>query len=208
MNAGAESKEKQRNIRILEKPDWISYDQIHELLYQAHQSNRDKGFDVKTAHMTGEELEKHIGETGKCFVALDGDKLVGTTSYRILDRDYWCAKGKVVDRVLAGVSPDYKGKHISSMLFSKIVEIAKQEGYQYIESRTAEENEIVQKINIKDGYRYIDFLSTKTDHYTVVMLQWLNGCSYPKWRTNFHFKWRRILIKLRFKPGRIKRFGI
>ena len=196
------------SIRVMEKPDWISYDQIHDLLYQAHESNREKGFDVKTAHMTGEELEKHIGETGKCFVALDGDKLVGTTSYRILDRDYWCAKGKVVDRVLAGVSPDYKGKHISSMLFSKIVEIAKLEGYQYIESRTAEENEIVQKINIKDGYRYIDFLSTKTDHYTVVMLQWLNECPYSKWRTNLHFKWRRMLIKLRYKRGRIKRFGI
>ena len=196
------------DITIMEKPDWISYDDIHDLLYAAHGSNRDKGFHVKTATMSGKEIEAHLGETGRCFVALDGDKLVGTTSYRIVRKNYWCAKGDVVDRILAGVLPEYKGKHISSMLFEKIVETAKKNGYEYILSTTAEENEIVQKINLKDGYRYIDFKSTPADHYTVVMLQWLNGCPYSRKQTDRQFKLRRFLVKLRYKRGRIKRFGI
>ena len=196
------------NIRIAEKPEWISFEEIHELLYAAHASNREKGFNVRTAEMSGDELEKHLGASGKCFVALDGKKLVGTASYRILNRNYWCARGAVVDRVLAGVLPEYKGQHISTMLFKRIVDEAREKGYKYIESRTAEENEIVQKINVKDGYRYIDFLSTKTDHYTVVMLQWLDKCPLTQRQTDRHFKWRRFLIKARYKPGRVKRFGV
>ena len=196
------------DIKILEKPDWITYEDIHELLYAAHASNREKGFNVNTATMSGKELETHLGKTGKCFVALDGDKLVGTASYRILNRNYWCAQGDVVDRILVGVLPEYKGQHISSMLFKKVLDEAKANGYKYIESRTAENNEIVQIINKKDGYRYIDFVSTKADHYTVVMLQWLEECPYSIKQTDRYFKIKRFLVKLRYKPGRIKRFGI
>ena len=198
--------DKMSEIRIIEKPDWISYEDIHELLYIAHESNRKKGFTVNTALMTGNEIEKHIGDQGKCFVALDGDKLVGTSSYRIIQQNYWCCKCEVVDRILVGVLPEYKGKHISALLFQKIEEEAKEKGYAYIENRTSEENEIMQRLCIKDGYRYIDFLSTKADHYTVVMLKWLYECPYKDWYIKLHFNIRRILIKVRFKPGRKKRF--
>ena len=195
-------------IRVVEKPDWISYEDIHDLLYAAHASNRAKGFNVETAFMSGKELEGHLGETGKCFVALDGDKLVGTTSYRILNRNYWCAKGEVVDRVLIGVLPEYKGRHISTMLFKKIEQEAKKNGYKYIENRAAEDNEIIQIISLKDGFRYIDFHVTKVDHYTVVMLKWLDECPYSLKETERYFKIKRFKMKLRYKPGRIKRFGI
>lgn len=197
------------DITIMEKPEWITFQQIHDLIYMAHEINRkQKGFDVGTAHLSPEELEKKIGVSGKCFIALDGSKLVGTTSYRIVNRNYWCAKGEVVDRILAAVHPDYKGKHISTMLFNKIVESAQNKGFKYIESVTAEKNDIVQIINKKDGYRYIDFRAPRTDHYNVVMLQWLEGCPYSKFQTDLHFKIKRLLIKLRYKPGRIKRFGL
>ena len=196
------------SITIMEKPEWISFDQIHDLLYKAHAINRENGFDVKTANMSGEELVEHLGTTGKCFVALDGNQLVGTASYRILQRDKWYAKGDVVDRVLVGVLPEYKGRHISTMLFYTVVDEARKNGYKYIESRTAEDNHIVQTINLKDGYRYVDYKSTKSKFYTVVMLQWLDSCPYSEKYTNRRFKWKRFLIRLRYKPGRIKRFGI
>lgn len=196
------------DIRIIEKPEYISFDDIHDLLYKAHQINREKGFNVKTAEMSGSELAHHLEPEGKCFVAMDGDKLVGTTSYRIRERNYWCAKGKVADRVLAGVLPEYKGQGISSKLFQIVLENAKAGGLRYVESSTAEENEIVQKINLKDGYKYIDFRSTKADHYTVVMLQWIDGCPYAAWKIKARFLLKKYYIKIRYKPGRIKRFGV
>ena len=195
-------------IVIMEKPDWITYDDIHQLLYAAHESNREKGFNVETAEMNGEELEKHLGEHGKTLVALDGDKLVGTVSYRVLHRDLWCMKGDVGSYVLLGVLPEYKGQHIAAELTKKAGEELVALGCKCTECRTAEDNEIVQKMCLKKGYVYVDFLSTKTDHYTVHMLRWLGECPYSKFRIGFHYRMRRFLIKLRYKRGRIKRFGL
>lgn len=197
------------NIVITEKPDWISYDMIHELLYAAHAINREKGFHVTSANMSGEELLKHIGDEGKCFVALDGDKLVGTVSYRVVNRNFWCAKGLVADRILAGVHPDYKGRHIASRMYEKVIEDANSRGLKYIESTTQEQNIGVQKKNIKDGYRYISFVASKgADYYSVVMLQWLDGCPPAKWKTDLHFALRRAQIKMLYKKGGKKRFSI
>ena len=196
-------------ITICEKPEWVTFDDIHSLLYIAHASNREIGFNVKTAEMSGNELRDHLGSTGKCFVALDGDKLVGTKSYRIIDRDYWCAHGKVVDRVLEAVLPEYRGQHISTRLSEAIFADISSKGYQFIEVRTAEDNKIQQKACIKEGFRYLDFKAfSGLDHYTIVMMKWLPNYPYSERRINLYFTMRRFLVKLRYKKGKIKRFGI
>ncbi len=114
----------------------------------------------------------------------------------------------VVDRILAAVLPEYKGRHISTMLFKKVVEDAKNGRYKYIESQTAEHNDIVQKINLKDGYKYIAFTAPPSDHYNVIMLQWLDKCPYSDIVLKLHYGLQKLYIKTRFKPGRKKRFGI
>ncbi len=196
------------DIVIMEKPENVSYETIHQVLYAAHESNRQQGIVVHTALMSAEEIREHIGPEGKCFVAMDGDKVVGTVSYAVRQRNKWYHKGPVVDRVLAGVLPEYKGRHISTLLFQKVSEEAAANGYYVIESRTAENNVIVQKINLKDGFRYVNFFATKADHYSVTMMQWLDGCPSPTWKTDLAFRLRRLITKLRYKPGKIKRFGI
>ena len=196
------------DIVIQEKPDWISFDDIHNLLYIAHENNRNMGFHVDTAEKTGAELEEYLGKTGKCYVALDGKRLVGTESYRIEQRKYWCAKGKFVNRVLVGVHPDYQGQHISTMLYKEIERFARENGYKYLETRTAENNKIIRSMSKKNGFYPIDFISRKTDHYTVIMIKWLGQRPVSNYRIFWHFIWRKALIKLRYKPGKIKRFGI
>lgn len=196
------------DIVIMEKPESVSYEEIHEVLYRAHESNRQKGFVVRTALMTGEQLEKHIGPNGKCFVAMDGDKVVGTVSYRIRNRSFWCVKGPVVDRILGGVLPEYKGMHISTMLFKAVHDAAVAGGYRWIESGTQEGNDLMQQINLKDGYKYVSFSSVKPDHYAVIMIQWLVPCPYPDFLIALGFRIKRALVKLRYKPGGAKRFGI
>ena len=136
-------------IKIQEIPQWITFDDIHELLYLAHESNRKQGFNVKTSEMSGPELQKRLGVTGKCFVALDGEKLVGTASYRVLERNNWYFQGKVVDLIHVGVHPDYKGKKVFSMLLCSILEEAKNEGYLCVECRTSADNIPMQKAVLK-----------------------------------------------------------
>ena len=82
------------DIIIMEKPDWITYDDIHELIVKAHKVNIDKGIVMKTTKLEGEELKERIGVEGRCFVALDGEKLVGTSSYRILEKNEWYFKAR------------------------------------------------------------------------------------------------------------------
>ena len=72
---------------IIEKPLSVSFDQIHEVLWAANESNRNKGIILKTSELSGPELEERIGRDGKCFVAMKEDRVIGTASMRVRDRD-------------------------------------------------------------------------------------------------------------------------
>lgn len=197
------------SIKIIEKPEYVSFDDIHDILYKAHQANRDNGFTVPTAILSGGELKEHLGENGKCFVAMDGDKLVGTTSNRIQSVHHWCMKGDVVELALVGVLPEYKGRRIYSQLFNEALKDVEQRGFKHLELRTADKNRTMQKLNQRNGFQYIDFFAAgKVDHYTVVMLKWLDGCPYPDWVIRLRYFLKKMYTKMRFKPGRVKRFGI
>ena len=76
-------------IRIIEKPVDMSFEVIRDILQKAHKTNFDKGIVLHTTTLSAEELKDHIGKDGKCFVAMDGDRPVGTASYRIIKRKSW-----------------------------------------------------------------------------------------------------------------------
>ncbi|MBR6954321.1 MAG: GNAT family N-acetyltransferase [Clostridia bacterium] len=196
------------DIVIMEKPESVSYEEIHEVLYRAHESNRQKGFVVRTALMTGEQLEKHIGPNGKCFVAMDGDKVVGTVSYRIKKCSLWCVKGPAVDRILVGVLPEYKGMHIATKLFTAVYDAAIAGKYKWIISGTQDQNTLMQEICLKDGFMKVDFSSVKPDHYAVIMVKWLGKCPYTSTMISIMYMAKKAYVKLRYKPGHVKRFGI
>ena len=204
----AENKNNDHQIVITERPDWISFDDIHQLLYAAHASTREKGININTASMDAKALQAHIGESGQCFVALDGDKLVGTISVRIIERDTHYMHGKVTDLILFGVLPEYRGRHISTLLYERVIRFA-EEHTGVIEVRVAEENLHMQEILLGWGYQYVDFLSFKNvDHYTVALYKWFPKCPYSKLWLKLRYQMKKAYIKLRFKPGKIKRFGI
>lgn len=194
-------------ITIMEKPEWITFEDIHNLLYKAHEQNRKRGFHVATAEMTGDELKNRIGEDGKCFVALDDKKLVGTTSYRIIKMNNRFIHEEVVDWILLGVLEEYRGNHIATMLYDKVYHAAKEKGYNCIIGTPAEHNYEIKKMHEKKGFRYIGFYAPKTDHYCEVMANWIFDCPYKKWETNLFYFLKKTYIKIRFKPGKIKRFG-
>lgn len=198
------------NIEIKKKPDWVTYDAIRELLYEAHKVNREKkGFTAFTSVMTGEQLEEHIGKTGKCFVAIDGEKLVGVCAYRRFYGYEWCIQQEVADRIIVGVHPDYRGMNVSTRLFEAVDYAVKEDGYTIIRSGTAEHNNLFQDICLKDGFVYVNFVTPKGfDHYSVIMYKWIDRCPYSRWKIHTWYLLKKIYLKFRFKEGRIKRFGI
>lgn len=198
-----------RDIRIIEKPDWISWDDIHDCLWEAHESNRKIGVNMRTAYLSGEELKKRIGPRGKCFVALVDGNFAGTASIKSVSRNTWYHKGELCDFILVGIYPQYKGLGIYKMLLRECASVSMNLGINVVELDTAEGNTYMQAISKKHGFKCVAVkASPYTKHYSVVLAMWTNGCPFYESYVKFRFKLQEVLYKLRFKRGHIKRFGI
>lgn len=197
------------DIIITEKPDSLSFEVIREVLQQAHAANKEKGINLHTTEFSADELEKHIGNSGKCFIALDGDKVVGTASYRIIHRKSWYVDGIVADEVLIGILPAYKGKHIFSRLHTKIENEVKSKDYSMLVYNTAEANLPIQKFGLSRGFRYVGyFVAEDNDHYSVVLAKWLKECPFSAFRIWLGYHNMKLRTRVMYKPGKVKRFGL
>lgn len=103
-------------IVIMEKPESVSWDEIHELIDAAHSTNRAAGINMVNSAMTGEQLRKRIG-SGKCFVAYVDGVLAGTCSLEIREVSSWYSKhSKVGHLIFAGVRPEFRGLGVYAAL--------------------------------------------------------------------------------------------
>lgn len=192
---------------ILLKPDGVSWDEIHDVLYRAHAENREKGVDQHTAHLSGEQIREMVGD-GYCFVALLDGKVVGTCSYIIVTRNRWYAQGPVAYIMLLGVLPEYKQGGISKQLDAEITGHILNSGIRIAELYTSEGNRLMQDIWRRRGYRFVSYTaSPKTTYYSVLMAKWLDGWPYSKLYCQLRFLKSKYSCKLRYKPGGVRRFA-
>ena len=104
-------------VQVVEKPDWVSWDEIHDVIWKAHESNRQQGINMRFPALPGEDIRKRVEGNGKMFVALDGKKVVGTAAIRIKKADLWCGKGDYAYLCFASVLPEYSGQGIYKQLY-------------------------------------------------------------------------------------------
>jgi len=192
----------------MEKPDNISYDQIHEALWAANERNRNDGFILTTSNLSGDQIKARIGEDGKCFVAMDGDRLIGTIAVRFIKKNAWYAKGKVPDAMLASVIPEYQGKGVNSRLLKTLIEYLKAEGYEMMELDTAESNTHVIEINKHFGFKLVGYKANPGgDHYSVIMVKWFGKNPYSDVYCSLRYRLKRMIVRMKFTPDKKKRFG-
>ena len=163
---------------------------------------------MKTTSHSADELAAKVGETGKCFIATDGEKIVGTVSCRKGKINRWFYKGYVTNLMLFGILPEYQGKHIASKLIRAVEEAAETEGCNIVFLDTAAENDHMIQLCKRKGFLLVSYFSALSDHYSVEMAKWLDNCPYSKLYCSFRFFVRKLYIRLRFKPGKKKRFGV
>lgn len=180
----------------MEKPEYISYKDISDILKKAHEQHRKNGINMGIPALPPEELEKWVGDEGKCFVALDGDRLVGTESFMARKLNRWYCKGKVAEMTMQGVLPEYQGMHISSMLNKSSEEAIKKLGYTAIYFDTAEANDKRIRIGEKEGFVLVDYFWTG-DHYSVGMVKWLEARPYPAWYCRLRFQMKRCAVYIK-----------
>ena len=166
-------------IKIIEKPEWVSWKDIKQCLYEAHSVNRAKGINMTHYQWPANQIKESLGENGFMFVALEGDKVVGTAGIGEKYGDKWYMNGRYAYECFASVLPEYSGKGIYKMLEIKREEKAKEYGYNVLIFDTHSKNTHRIDIALRNGFRLVRFFrASSNDHYSVVMAKWLRGKSY------------------------------
>lgn len=169
------------SIRIIEKPEWISWKMIKDCLVEAHADNLKKGIKMLHMGLSSEEIKDKIGSNGFVLVALDGEKLVGTAAILEKNSSLWYTNGPYAYLGFAGIIPEYRGMGIYKELTTKRESYARQKGFSVIVFNTNEKNERVQNVAKQNGYLYVNYtLSSTRDHYDVYMAKWLGSCPFTK----------------------------
>lgn len=196
-------------IKVMPKPDWVTWDDIHELLIKAHQKNIEKGMVMKVPQMAPEMLKDRLGEKGQCFVAFSNNKLVGTTSVRFYQGHSWYNRGQLVAHsMLSAILPKYQGIGITEDLNRLRDSYIHEIGAKMIHADTPENNLIVRKNAKRNGFVDVGFYAPKSDHYSVVFVKWLDGCPFSDKYISRKFELSKRLTKIQYKKGRVERFCV
>lgn len=187
------------DIQIIEKPDWVSWEEIKQCLFNAHSVNRAKGINMTHYQWPAEKIREYIGTNGKMFVALDGKKIVGTAAIIEKRGKSWYTNGRYAYLGFDGVIPEYNGRGI----FKKMDEFRKEKAlslrYSILLLDTHEKNKKRIHIAKLNGYRLVNYFRVKSDgHCNVVMAKWSDGCPYSKiyCKVRFYFSFFRVHISI------------
>jgi hypothetical protein len=194
-------------IRVMQKPDWVSWDDIHELMLAAHKKNIEKGIVMNSVTRTGEGIERYIGENGRCFVALCGDKLVGTTSVKIAVGKRWYDKGKTVAKgTMSAILKKYQGMGLLEEMNELRDKFIAEKGVQMLEGDTAEDNTNVRKMMAMKGFKEVRyFAAANQQHNSVAFVKWLDVCPFSDRYIKRYFTISKILTRIQYKPGKVER---
>lgn len=195
------------DIEVMLKPEWVSWDSIKDCLVQAHEFNRKKEVYMHHPEMSSHELALYLKDA-YCFVAISGDKVVGTAALKIINSNSWWAKGKIGYTCFDSIAQGYKGTDAYFDLRELRNKYIKDLGIRVLQFDTHINNQVVQKLNLKRGFKFVRFCAfSTTNYYSVVMVKWLEGCPFSDSYINFRFRLSKFLTKLVFKPGRKLRFS-
>lgn len=201
----------ENSIKIIKKPDWVTWDEIHEVLWKAHEKNREKGVVMSYPSLSGDEIKKRIEGKGNLFVAIDCNKVVGTLALVKKKGKRWYNSGQFGYLCFGAVLPEYSGKGIYRSLYQLAETTAKQMGLLVLTRDTNEKNARMLKITKQEGYLFVECKAYK-DHFNIVRVKWLDKCPFPLWYIRLRFLTSKFVTKARYKmdsqKGMIKRFCV
>lgn len=187
------------SIQIIKKPDWVSWEDIKQCLYEAHSVNRAKGINMAHYQWPAEKLKQSLGKNGFMLVALDGEKVVGTAGIGEKFGNKWYVKGRYAYECYASVLPEYAGKGIYKMLEIRREAKVREDGYDVLIGDTHSKNSHRIDIALKNGFRLVRFFrAASKDHYSVVIAKWLNECPYSSFYCWIKFQTSKLHALIRF----------
>ena len=198
----SEKKINNYNFSMEEKTEAVSFEQIAEVLHDAHQSNIEKGMQFASAFVTGEESREKVGKDGVIYLIREKNEIaaVGAIKYRQWNK-WFCKDTLCGDILLVGVREKYKGYGLSKMMYHKLEEIIFQK-CEIATMNTAVNNTIMLQSRHHDGWRYVDFFSHKgVNFYSIMLAKWRDQCPYSDRECRYRYLIRKALIKMQKKQN-------
>lgn len=174
-------------IVYLEKPDRVSWEDIRSVIWQAHADNFAKGVFMRYATLSAEEIRERVEGAGTMFVAMAGERVVGTAAVVARRFRLWCGWGDYAYFCFAAVHPEYTGRGIYHELCRICEDRARTMSLSRMLYDTNEKNVKVLEISQASGYRPVGHKRWE-DHYSLVMAKWLDGCPFKDWQCRLMFR--------------------
>jgi RimJ/RimL family protein N-acetyltransferase len=180
-------------MKIIEKPNWVSWDDVRDLLYSAHHANRARGIVMGHQNMTGEEIANMLGEEGRMFVAIVDGKLVGTAALKPKQADFWFGRQLYAYYCFDGVLPEYEGMGLYKQLNKSRGDYVKSLGVDKLMLNTHPNNKRVVEISLRLGYKKVGYTKHKGVPY-VYLVKWLDGCPFTNLRCRYEYLKCKFLV--------------
>ena len=203
------------NIKIVEKPEFISWEEITDVIHDAYAEREKQNLHFAAFKSTPKENAQKIID-GKCFVALDGSKVEGVVFLSCPSCPYlinkngqgkwYCDKnyGKVIN---LAVKEKYKSRGIGRKLLERLIEECKKQKLDSIMIDTSSKLKRLNKFYDSYGFKKVDYISwPTTNYYTIVRRLCLNGKKYNSLYRYIRYYFSRIKTKITIDIDGKKRF--
>jgi GNAT superfamily N-acetyltransferase len=165
-----------KELIITPKPEYISWNEITDLLHLAYKERAKEGLFYGAYSQTADKTMQRVGD-GICLVALVENKLVGTGMVKFRTK----RKKKYSDLCQVGVHPAFKEQGIGTKLRSMCIELCKQYNVNVVYCDTSEKANFVIFWYLKAGWQKVGFLSHRaTNYYSIKFRLPVNGRKYSK----------------------------
>lgn len=175
-----------------------SYDDIHDLIFKAHESNRKKGMIFKTSLMNGDQIKQKVG-VGITYVAVDKETLIGTASVSLHPGENWYDKDLLVAHYcFDAVSPEYQGRGVMNAIDRYRFSFSLSSGAKILRTGTAERNTVQRRRLIKNGFSPIDYKRLSgNSFYSVIYVKWVNEQDrFPSWECFLYYYYKMVKVRI------------
>ena len=195
------------NIKIVEKSNFVSWEEITELIHDAYAEREKQNLHFAAFKSTPEENAQKI---------IDGKKVVGLVFLKCPSWPYltnkngkekwYCDKnyGTVIN---LSVKEKYKSRGIGRKLLEKLIEECNKQKLDSIMIDTSSSLKRLNKFYDSYGFKKIDYISwPTTNYYTVIRRLNLNGKNYNFIYRNLKYYWSKIKTLIMIDINGEKRF--
>ena len=167
---------------IVPQTDDISFEELADILHDAHRSTSEKGLHFVASTQNACETKQRLGKNVFFLVALDTQTNARVGCIAIVpdyNLRYWFNKGRSCYIAMLGVRNAYKGRGIGSLLWNA-AEKYSFEMSDILIMDTAVNNNIVIDDRTRNGWKIVRYHSScKTNYYSVMLAKWRENCPYP-----------------------------